>query len=100
MNNGVEIATNAKHVRSVFDGEVTKIIVLPNGLKVVIIRHGTYLTVYSNLLETNVFKGEKIITKQIIGILYDNEKTERNVIGFQIWHNRKKLNPTHWLTGY
>jgi len=100
MNNGVEIATNEKHVRSVFDGEVTKIIVLPNGLKVVIIRHGIYLTVYSNLLETNVFKGDKIITKQNIGILYNNAKTERSVIGFQIWHNREKLNPTHWLTGY
>ncbi len=100
MNNGVEIATNDKYVRSVFEGEVTKIIVLPNGLKVVIIRHGIYLTVYSNLLETDVLKGQKIKTKQIIGILYDNEKKERNVIGFQIWHDREKLNPTHWLTGY
>ena len=100
MNNGVEIATNDKYVRSVFEGEVTKIIVLPNGLKVVIIRHGAYLTVYSNLVETQVLKGEKIAIKQTIGLLYDNKQAQRNVIGFQIWHNREKLNPTHWLTGY
>ena len=100
MNNGIEIATNDKYVRSVFDGEVTKIIILPNGLKVVIIRHGTYLTVYSNLLDLNVFKGDRVKTKQTIGVLYENEKTERNLIGFQIWNNRNKLNPTQWLTSY
>ena len=100
MNNGIEITTNDKYVRCVFDGEVTKIIVLPNGLKVVIIRHGIYLTVYSNLFETNVSKGDKITTKQTIGTLYGQDKAERNVIEFQIWRNREKLNPTHWLTGY
>ena len=100
MNNGVEIATNDKYVRSIFEGEVTKIIVLPNGLKVVIIRHGTYLTVYSNLFETNVLKGDQITLKQTIGQLYDDQQTKRSVLGFQIWHNRDKLNPTHWLTSY
>ena len=100
MNNGIEIATNDKYVRSVFDGEVTKIIILPNGLKVVIIRHGTYLTVYSNLLDLNVFKGDRVKIKQTIGVLYENEETERNLIGFQIWNNRNKLNPTQWLTSY
>ena len=100
MNNGVEISTNDKYVRSVFDGEVTKIIILPNGLKVVIIRHGTYLTVYSNLLDINVLKGDRVKIKQTIGVLYENEKTERNLIGFQIWNNRNKLNPTQWLTSY
>ena len=45
MNNGVEIATNNNRVRSVFHGQISRILVLPNGLKVVIIRHGEYLTV-------------------------------------------------------
>ena len=60
MNNGIEISTQNNRVRSVFDGEISKIIVLPTGLKVVIIKHGEYLTVYSNLQTTNTKKGQKI----------------------------------------
>ena len=58
-----------------------------------IIRHGTYLTVYSNLFATNVLKGDKIKLKQTIGQLYDDQQAKRSVLGFQIWHNRDKLNP-------
>ena len=59
-NNGIEIATKNTNVRSVFNGEVTKIIVLPTGRKVVIVRHGEYLTVYSNLNNVSVKNGQKI----------------------------------------
>ena len=98
MNNGIEIATNNNIVRSVFDGEISKIIVLPTGFKVVIIRHGNYLTVYSNLKNTNIQKGQKVKKQEIIGTLYEEGNKKNNLLGFQIWNGREKLNPTHWIS--
>ena len=98
MNNGIEIATNNNTVRAVFDGEVSKVIVLPTGLKVIIIKHGNYLTVYSNLKNTQIQKGQKIKKQDIIGSLNDEENTKHNLLGFQIWNGREKLNPTHWIS--
>ena len=100
MNNGIELATTNEQVRSVFAGEVSKIIILPNGLKVVIVRHGGYFTVYSNLYEVVVKKGQKIKAKENIGVLYNQQEKTRNILGFQIWREREKLNPTQWLTSY
>ena len=100
MNNGIEISTHEDKVRSVFQGEVTKIIILPTGLKVVIIRHGEYLTVYSNLSKISVKKGEKINTKDYIGTLYSDKDQKNNTLGFQIWKDRDKLNPMSWISSY
>ena len=99
MNNGIDIKTNDKKVRAIFDGEISKIIVLPTGLKVVIIKHGSYLTVYSNLYSVSLQKGQRVKTKDYIGDLYDDKTKKNNILGFQIWQGREKLNPTHWITG-
>lgn len=100
INNGIEIATNQRSVRSIFDGEVTKIIVMPNGQKVVIIRHGQYFSVYSNLQGLDINSGDKLKTNEIIGSLDDTKSVKRSVLGLQIWRGREKLNPRHWLGGY
>ncbi|MAZ58102.1 MAG: hypothetical protein CMP56_01650 [Flavobacteriales bacterium] len=100
MNNGIEIATTTNDVRSVFDGEVSKIMILPNGYKVLILRHGEYFSVYSNLYDVNVQKGQKIKTKQTLGSIYNPNSKKRNVLGFQIWKSREKLNPKNWLSSY
>jgi len=98
MNNGIEISTYNNKVRSVFNGKVSKIIVLPTGLKVVIIRHGEYFTVYSNLYMVNVNVGQQIKTKENIGVLHTNQRRKNNVLGFQIWKDRQKLNPSDWIS--
>ena len=100
MNNGIEIATSNQGVRAVFNGEVSRIIVLPTGFKVVIIKHGEYLTVYSQLYNTTVQKGQKVKTKDYIGSLHEDHDTKNNLLGFQIWKGREKLNPTHWISSY
>ncbi|MBJ05075.1 MAG: hypothetical protein CMP65_04165 [Flavobacteriales bacterium] len=100
MNNGIEIATSSNRVRSVFEGEVSKVLVLPNSLKVIILRHGEYFTVYSNLYEVFVDIGDKVSTKQNIGSLYNAANKTRNLLGFQIWQERTKLNPKKWLSSY
>tara|TARA_Y100001968_G_scaffold333158_1_gene394454 strand:+ start:1295 stop:2461 length:1167 start_codon:yes stop_codon:yes gene_type:complete len=100
INNGIEIATNNYQVRAIFNGEVSRVIILPTGLKVVIIKHGEYLTVYSQLYSVSVQKGQKIQTKDHIGLLNEGSDNKNNTLGFQIWKGREKLNPAHWISSY
>ena len=98
FNNGVTISTGKGSLaRSVFQGEVTGVTSIPGVGRLVIIRHGEYLSVYSNLEEVYVQTGDKVKAKQNIGkIIFDSEegKTEMNL---QIWRGQNKLNPEDWL---
>lgn len=97
-NNGVEIATSkGASARSVFDGIVTGVTSIPGQGKVVLIRHGEYVTVYSNMEEVNVKTGDKVSVKQSIGTVALNSDDNRGAIVFQIWKGQKILNPEEWL---
>jgi septal ring factor EnvC (AmiA/AmiB activator) len=97
-NNGVEIsAAKGQQARAVFEGIVTGVTTVPGIGKIVIIRHGDYLSVYSNLDEVLVKSGDKITLKQNIGTIAFNDDENRNVINFQIWKGQKILNPEDWL---
>ena len=73
-NNGIDILTaEGEYARAVFNGEVTRVISVPNFNNVVIVRHGEFLTVYSNLDEVLVSKGQRVTTKQQIGRIYTNQ---------------------------
>jgi murein hydrolase activator len=97
-NNGIEIATKAgAEVRSVFDGEVTGILTMPNGHKGVIIRHGEYLSVYTNLKETTVKYGDKVTTRQSIGTVLTDEINAKTEVHFEIYKGQIAQNPQHWL---
>lgn len=95
-NNGVDICTNkGTQARAIFAGEVTSIAISPTGGKLVIIRHGEYLSVYSNLGDVFVKQGEKVTVKQAIGSILDEDgKTSMN---FQIWKGQKTTDPSGWL---
>ena len=98
INNGVEIGVEKNAtIRSIFNGVVTKIIIMPNGLKAVIIRHGEYLSVYSNLVDTYIQVGQKVITKQPIGVVFTKKEDNSGVLDFQIWKGLEKINPMNWL---
>ncbi len=98
-NNGISIATEAgAKVRSVFNGEVSRVFGIAGGNTAVIIRHGKYLTVYSNLREVTVKMGDKVSTKQTIGTVYtDAEDGNKSILKFQIWLENQKLNPEEWI---
>ncbi|MBI2720709.1 MAG: peptidoglycan DD-metalloendopeptidase family protein [Bacteroidetes bacterium] len=97
-NNGVEICANkGAQVRAVFDGEVTGIAISPTGGKLVIIRHGEYLSVYTNLGDVLVKTGQKVTVKQIIGSVLYNEDEGKNSINLQIWKGQKTMDPSGWL---
>ena len=99
-NNGIDILTSeGEYARAVFNGEVTRVISVPNFNNVVIIRHGEYLTVYSNLDEVLVSKGDKVITKQRIGRIYTNGSENKTEMHFELWKAKDLMNPSSWLSG-
>ncbi|MBR4804276.1 MAG: peptidoglycan DD-metalloendopeptidase family protein, partial [Bacteroidales bacterium] len=98
MNNGLQIQTSqGGAARSVFQGEVSNVSTFgPDKHKVVMIRHGDYITVYTDLENVVVKAGSKVATKQKIGTVCKNDegKTEFN---FQIWKVNECQNPRNWL---
>lgn len=96
-NNGIDIATaKNSEARSVFNGEVVSIASITASNKAVIIKHGEYFTVYSNLDNVYVKKGDKVTTKEFIGKVHTNleGKTE---LQFQIWKGKTIQNPSLWI---
>lgn len=98
FNNGIEICTSmGSFARAVFEGEVTGIAVSPTGGKLVIIRHGEYLSVYSNLADVVVKTGDKISVKQNIGKVLHNDDEGKSSLNFQLWKGQKTMDPASWL---
>jgi len=97
-NNGVDIRT-AKGIqaRSVFDGEVTGVVTIPGANSAVIIRHGEYLSVYSNLESVFVKKGDKIATRQNIGKVFADPEEDQSELHLEIWKGTVKLDPAQWI---
>lgn len=98
-NNGIDLQTTpGTDARAVFNGEVTRVFVLPGYNNSVIVRHGNYLTVYSNLSQVYVKAGDKITTRQALGRIFtDTEDANATVLHFQLWKEKTKLNPLPWL---
>lgn len=98
-NNGVTITTEAGALaRAVFNGEVSRVFGITGGNMAVILRHGQFLTVYSNLVNVTVKKGDKVDIKQNLGTVYtDQSEGNKGILKFQIWKENQKLNPEEWL---
>jgi murein hydrolase activator len=97
-NNGIDITTSVgEKARTIFRGTVSRVVAIPGGNMAVIIRHGNYLTVYSNLSDVFVRAGQKVETKQEIGKIYTDPGDNKTVLKFQLWHENKKQNPEDWI---
>lgn len=97
-NDGVDISTAVDgNVRSIFQGEVTAVISLPGSGSAIIVRHGEYLSVYSNLESVAVKKGDNVTTKQKIGNAAKDSESGKGLMNLQIWKGFTKLNPQLWL---
>lgn len=98
-NAGIDMETaKGAAVRSVCDGEVSAVF-RPNGYNtVVVIRHGSYMTVYANLGSVAVSTGQKVKAGQNIGAVYsDPNDNGRSVLHFEVRNGRQKENPEAWL---
>jgi septal ring factor EnvC (AmiA/AmiB activator) len=97
-NPGVSIATPSagSTVKAVFDGEVSAVSNTGDGL-MIMIRHGKYFSVYSNLSSASVNKGETVRTGQAIGRTASADDGDGGQVDFMIMQEYKNVNPTPWL---
>lgn len=97
-NAGIDLAVQAgASAVAVFDGVVTSVFVVPGFNTSVIIRHGNYLTVYSNLIQISVTKGQKVKMGHRLGKVAQDEESGKYLLKFQVWHERQKVNPELWI---
>lgn len=98
FNNGVKISTTVlAEARAVFNGKVSRIISIPGAGKAVIISHGEYFTVYSNLSDVFVKVNQTVETKSPLGLVITNVKTKETILELQLWKGNEKLDPAQWL---
>ncbi len=100
-NNGLNIRTNnGAAVRAVFDGEVRSVVQMMGAGYAVIIRHGKYFSVYSNLKSVSVTRGQKVTSKQTIGTAATDPDEGTTEVHFEIWEGSAPINPTPWLARF
>ncbi|MCS6819771.1 MAG: peptidoglycan DD-metalloendopeptidase family protein [Chitinophagales bacterium] len=97
-NNGIDIkTTGGSEARAIFEGVVVSVFSLPTTNTCVIIKHGEYFTVYSNLEQVNVKTGQRVTAKQTIGKLASEPDENFTKIHLEIWRGKEKLDPELWL---
>lgn len=96
-NLGIDIqGQEGAQARAVFDGTVSSIFQQGKGQIGVLIRHGSYISVYCNLSETRLKKGDTVKTSDIVGNIQTSEDG-MPVLHFQLHKESTRLNPSDWL---
>jgi len=98
-NDGIDIsAVKDLRVKAIFEGQVKNVFAVPGANMAVIIRHGHYLTLYSNITNVRVKPGDIVNTGHYIGDVYSKDiENEGAVVHLGIYEERKALNPKNWL---
>ena len=101
-NKGIDITTvKGADVRAIFDGKVTSIFIIPGSGKVVMVSHGNYRTVYANLKDVFVEKGDELSTKEVLGSLLPSENGNVSEAHLEIWKistgNMDTVDPSLWI---
>lgn len=96
-NKGINLTSTAVQngsasVTAIFEGEVKRIFTVAGMGQCVIVRHGEYLSVYSNLDAINVKTSERVARGTAIGKI-----TSRESLHFELWKENDTLNPSEWL---
>jgi septal ring factor EnvC (AmiA/AmiB activator) len=97
-NNGVDIRTEeGESVRCVADGKVAGVQFVPGHDYTLIVQHGDFYTVYTNLASTSLNKGDDVKAKQIIGQVSTNNITGTSELHFELWEQKERMNPALWI---
>jgi septal ring factor EnvC (AmiA/AmiB activator) len=97
-NNGVDIRTEeGAAVRSVAEGKVAGVQFVPGHDYTIIIQHGDYYTVYTNLASTTLAKGDEVKARQHLGYVATNNITGASELHFEVWQQKERMNPALWI---
>ncbi|WP_289021924.1 peptidoglycan DD-metalloendopeptidase family protein [uncultured Salegentibacter sp.] len=97
-NNGVNIDTDSGgKARAVFNGTVSEVQVLKGANKAVMVRHGDYITIYDNLENVFVKKGDVVNTGQELGAIATSRTSGKTTLHFLIYKNMQKMDPADWI---
>lgn len=98
-NSGIDIeAVGGGKARAVFKGRVSEIFKQPGYGTIIMVRHGNYLTIYANLSQIDVHKGQDVEAGQSLGTIYpDPDEDDRSILHFELRKERTKLNPMQWV---
>jgi septal ring factor EnvC (AmiA/AmiB activator) len=98
-NNGVDInSSKGARARAIFDGKVIHVFMVLDKYAV-LVQHGEYFTLYSNLEQVFVKRDDKVITKQPIGIIQTNDDDGKTELHLEIWRGSNKMDPEAWIAG-
>ena len=98
QSNGVRIRTSSDvEARTIFNGEVYSIIKSKNNTHTILIQHGNFFTVYKNLSDIYVKKGDKLKTKDSIGKIATDSLNGQTILSFSIFNNGVPQNPRFWI---
>ncbi len=99
-NKGIYIqTTQGSNARAVYDGVVTQCFTVPGSNNIVIVQHGNYRTVYANLTKLYVKVGDKVKSKQNLGVIYtDTDNDNKTEMQFQLYKDKTRINPLPWLS--
>ncbi|MCK5846635.1 MAG: peptidoglycan DD-metalloendopeptidase family protein [Bacteroidales bacterium] len=84
-------------VKAVFEGKVTKIFVMPRYYKVIMVKHGAYLTVYSNIKDVFVQEGQMVKLKEKLGTVWTDPNSGETILHFELRKGAVPQNPSKWL---
>ncbi len=97
MNNGIDITTEqGANALCVFDGQVSTVF-NTGSTNVVMVRHGTYFTLYANLDKVYVKSGDKVKTGEKIGLVHTGATDNVTILHFEVWNDKNNTNPEGWL---
>ena len=98
VNKGVNIAASkGSEVFAVFEGDVARVMFI-NGLNnCVMLKHGDYFTIYSNLASVDVKAGQHVGTNTRLGRLSDGDNPDDHQLHFEVWFHTMNQDPELWL---
>lgn len=98
-NYGIDLSVpKGSIIRSIFGGEISKVVAIPGANYTVIIRHGSYLSVYQNLVDVKVHAGDNVNIRQNLGYAYFDTENNSSVVHIEIWEEFNRLDPARWLS--
>ncbi len=96
-NNGVDInSQKGARARAIFDGKVLRVIMVVDKYAV-LVQHGEYFTLYSNLRDVSVKPGDRVSTKQSLGIVQTDDDDGKTEVHLEIWKGSNKMDPENWI---